>query len=163
MDENSILDGIFNWIFTYIFTPIFNALGSFFSLILSTTPSRIIFALLFMNLLGFFLMYHDKKVAQKNGKIRQEFAKEKNIDPEYLTKEEEKELNKQLQRRTPESTLLLISALFGSVGILGGMYKFRHKTQKKKFTIGVPAIIVIHVIFVIWTIISFATTAKAGF
>ena len=45
------------------------------------------------------------------------------------------------QWRIPEKTLLITAALGGSVGLLAGMYIFRHKTLHKKFTIGVPAII----------------------
>ena len=151
MDE--FLDNIFGWVYNNILMPVINAIGAIFSFILSTQDTRIIFALLFMNLLGFFLMYHDKKTAEKNGKIKEEYYKENNLDPENLTKEQEKELKRSLRRRVPERTLLLISALFGSLGILGGMYKFRHKTQKKKFTYGVPIIIVIHIILIIWSII----------
>ena len=47
--------------------------------------------------------------------------------------------------RIPESTLLLLAALGGSVGALLGMKVFRHKTKHKKFTIGVPLILVIQV------------------
>lgn len=43
--------------------------------------------------------------------------------------------------RIPERTLLLMAAAGGSLGLLAGMYTFRHKTLHKKFTIGVPAII----------------------
>ena len=155
MDE--FLDGIFSWIFTYILTPIINVLGDFFKYMLSGSITRIIFALLFTNLLGLFLMYHDKKVAERNGKTKSNFAKENNLNLDNLSKEDERALKKQLERRTPESTFLLISALFGSAGILGGMYLFRHKTKKKKFIYGVPAIIVVHVILIIWTLVSART------
>lgn len=45
--------------------------------------------------------------------------------------------------RIPEKTLLLMAAAGGSLGLLAGMYIFRHKTLHKKFTLGVPAIICI--------------------
>ena len=151
---DSFLDGIFGWIYDYIISPIINAIGSFFGFVLSTGPSRIIFALLFLNLLGFFLMYKDKKIAQKNGEIKAEFLKENELDPNNLSKDEEKKLKRTQYSRISESTFLLIAALGGSVGILLGMKKFRHKTQKQKFTIGIPVIIAIHIVFVIWQIIS---------
>lgn len=44
--------------------------------------------------------------------------------------------------RIPESTLLLCAALGGSVGALAGMYLFRHKTRHKKFTVGIPLILI---------------------
>lgn len=45
--------------------------------------------------------------------------------------------------RIPEKTLLIMAAAGGSLGLLAGMYIFRHKTLHKKFTLGVPAIICI--------------------
>ena len=51
-------------------------------------------------------------------------------------------------RRIPEATLLLISALGGSPAMLITMHMIRHKTQHKKFMIGIPVIIVLQVIAV---------------
>ena len=45
--------------------------------------------------------------------------------------------------RIPEATLLSIAAIGGSIGILTGMYFFRHKTRKWKFTVGVPLILAV--------------------
>ena len=45
--------------------------------------------------------------------------------------------------RVPERDLLLAAALGGSIGLLCAMYGFRHKTRHKKFTLGVPAILVL--------------------
>lgn len=47
--------------------------------------------------------------------------------------------------RISEKMLLFISIIGGSVGALGGMYTFHHKTLHKKFTFGVPLILVIQV------------------
>ena len=47
--------------------------------------------------------------------------------------------------RIPESTLLLSAAIGGSMGALAGMYTFRHKTKHLKFTLGVPAILVLQI------------------
>ncbi|OOM07388.1 DUF1294 domain-containing protein [Clostridium saccharobutylicum] len=44
--------------------------------------------------------------------------------------------------RIPEHTLINISIIGGSIGMLVGMSTFRHKTQHKKFTLGVPAILI---------------------
>lgn len=46
------------------------------------------------------------------------------------------------RRRVPEKKLFLIAMLFGSVGMLVGMYLFHHKTRHKSFVIGIPAILV---------------------
>lgn len=43
--------------------------------------------------------------------------------------------------RTPEKTLLLISALGGSVMMLLTMLLIRHKTRHAKFMVGIPVII----------------------
>ena len=43
--------------------------------------------------------------------------------------------------RIPEGTLIWMSVLGGSIGALLGMYLFRHKTQKRKFNLGIPAIL----------------------
>lgn len=51
--------------------------------------------------------------------------------------------------RTKESTLLLISALGGSIGMLLTMKKIRHKTQKNKFMIGIPAIIIVQIVLIV--------------
>ena len=47
--------------------------------------------------------------------------------------------------RIPESTLLLSAAIGGSPGALAGMYIFRHKTRHLKFTLGVPAILIVQI------------------
>ncbi len=44
--------------------------------------------------------------------------------------------------RVPENTLLLIAALGGSPAMMITMRIIRHKTQHKKFMLGIPAIIV---------------------
>lgn len=69
--------------------------------------------ILIINLIGFLFMYIDKKRA-----INHQF-------------------------RISENTLLLLSVLGGSIGSFIGMYKFRHKTKKKKFTVGIPLIFII--------------------
>lgn len=43
--------------------------------------------------------------------------------------------------RIPEATLMGAAALGGSIGALLGMYTVRHKTRRKKFTLGIPAIL----------------------
>jgi uncharacterized membrane protein YsdA (DUF1294 family) len=52
--------------------------------------------------------------------------------------------------RTPEKTLLLLAVMGGSVGALCGMKVFRHKTMHRKFTVGVPLILVLQVAFAVW-------------
>ena len=45
--------------------------------------------------------------------------------------------------RIPEATLMGIAAIGGSIGVLGGMYLFRHKTKHPKFSVGVPVILLV--------------------
>lgn len=46
------------------------------------------------------------------------------------------------RRRVPERTLLLLAALGGSVVMYITMHLIRHKTQKAKFMVGIPAILI---------------------
>ena len=72
--------------------------------------------LLLFNAVGFLLMLVDKQKARKN------------------------------KWRIKESTLFTIAAVGGSLGILLGMYAFRHKTKHISFTAGIPAIMVLQII-----------------
>ena len=62
----------------------------------------------------------------------------------------DKQKAKKKHRRIPERTLLLIAILGGSIGSLLGMYLFRHKTLHPKFTLGIPLILAVQVVLVIW-------------
>ena len=52
--------------------------------------------------------------------------------------------------RIPESVLLGLAAIGGSVGAWLGMKVWRHKTQHKKFQYGVPAILAAQVALAVW-------------
>lgn len=58
--------------------------------------------------------------------------------------------------RIPEATLMLVAAAGGSVGSLIGMYTVRHKTRHLKFIIGIPMILALQIIAVIWLMATFA-------
>ena len=49
------------------------------------------------------------------------------------------------KHRTREATLLMLSALGGSVDMLITMLLIRHKTKHMKFMIGIPLIIILQV------------------
>ena len=55
--------------------------------------------------------------------------------------------------RIKEATLFLVALLGGGFGSLVGMYLFRHKTQKAKFVVGIPALCILNVACVIATFI----------
>ena len=76
-----------------------------------------------INIIGFYMMWSDKRRA-KWGKWR-----------------------------IPENTLFLITALGGGIGTIAGMYTFRHKTKKLKFTIGLPAILILEIILVVYLLV----------
>ena len=78
--------------------------------------------LLLINALGFLLMLIDKWKARKN------------------------------RWRIPESTLMAVALLGGSIGSLIGMYTVRHKTQHIKFTVGIPLILVAQIFAAIFLI-----------
>ncbi len=52
---------------------------------------------------------------------------------------------KRPKERTRESTLLLLSALGGSVAMLLTMLAIRHKTKHIKFMLGIPLIIILQI------------------
>ena len=52
--------------------------------------------------------------------------------------------------RIPESTLLLLAVIGGSIGAWLGLQVWRHKTQHKKFYIGIPMILTLQVIATIY-------------
>lgn len=84
------------------------------------TLKNILIYLLSINLIGFLMMWSDKRRA-KWGKWR-----------------------------IPEQTLFVITAIGGGIGTIAGMYTFRHKTQKLKFTIGLPVLVILEIILVIY-------------
>jgi len=51
--------------------------------------------------------------------------------------------------RIPESTLILVALIGGSLGAWIGMYTFRHKTRHKVFVIGIPLLLLVHFIITI--------------
>lgn len=80
---------------------------------------NIIIYFIIINLFTFFVMWIDKNRAKKG------------------------------KWRVPENTLLLLVLLGGGVGGIAGMYLFRHKTQKAKFVIGFPTILICEIILII--------------
>ena len=81
---------------------------------------EVLLYLLVINLLGFFAMGIDKHKAKMGS------------------------------WRIPENTLFGFCFLGGGIGTIAGMYTFRHKTKKLAFTVGLPAILVLEIIAVIY-------------
>lgn len=82
----------------------------------------IIIYIIVINLIAFFAMFLDKRKA-KYGRWR-----------------------------IPEQTLLILALIGGSIGGIIGMYTFRHKTQKLRFSVGFPVILILQIIliFLVW-------------
>jgi len=94
-------------------------------LIIYLTPMNIAIYLVVINLIGLLAMLIDKKKAIKGS------------------------------WRIPEKTLLIIALLGGSIGTITGMYWFRHKTKKLKFTLGFPTILITEIIAIIYFLIEY--------
>ena len=54
--------------------------------------------------------------------------------------------------RIPEQTLFILALIGGSIGAIVGVYTFRHKTKKLRFSIGFPVILILQIIliFSVW-------------
>ncbi len=52
--------------------------------------------------------------------------------------------------RIPEATLFIIAVIGGALGTLLGMYLFRHKTRHWYFVYGMPAILAVQILAVIF-------------
>ncbi|HHY11587.1 MAG TPA: DUF1294 domain-containing protein [Firmicutes bacterium] len=53
------------------------------------------------------------------------------------------------RRRVPEKALFAAALTGGSLGILVGMFFFRHKTKHLSFRMGIPAIVLLQV-WLLW-------------
>lgn len=62
---------------------------------------------------------------------------------------------KRARWRIPESVLLGLAAVGGSVGAWLGMRVWRHKTQHKKFRYGVPAILLAQIVLLVWAVVNY--------
>ena len=60
--------------------------------------------------------------------------------------------------RISEATLLLLAVFGGSIGAWFGMKVWHHKTMHKKFTYGVPVILLLQVALAVWIITKMAQT-----
>jgi uncharacterized membrane protein YsdA (DUF1294 family) len=85
----------------------------------------IFFIVIFLNILAFILIGLDKYKSKKN------------------------------YQRIREKTFFLIAALGGSMGVLTGMYCFRHKTKHTSFTLGVPAILALQLALLYYLVSSY--------
>lgn len=56
------------------------------------------------------------------------------------------------ERRIREATLLIVALIGGSFGMYYAMFKYKHKTLHKKFSIGVPVIMVIQSAYIAYFI-----------
>ena len=87
--------------------------------------TKIIVYLLVVNIIAFFAMWLDKWKAKNDA------------------------------WRIPESTLMALALMGGSIGGIAGMYTFRHKTKKPKFFIGFPVILITEIVLVIYLLIKY--------
>ena len=65
----------------------------------------------------------------------------------------DKERAKRGAYRIPEKILFTVSILGGSIGTLVGMYLFRHKTKHWYFVVGMPLILVVHLVLFVYYLV----------
>ena len=53
-------------------------------------------------------------------------------------------------RRISEVNLFTVAAAGGALGELAMMYLVRHKTRHRKFTIGLPLLLSVHILLLVW-------------
>ena len=87
------------------------------------TIQNMIIYFIVINIIGFFIMWLDKRKALKGS------------------------------WRIPEKTLFIITALGGGIGTIAGMYTFRHKTQKIQFVIGFPFITILEIVTIVYFVL----------
>lgn len=68
----------------------------------------------------------------------------------FLTFGADKQRAKRGRWRVPEKTLLLLAVLGGSVGAIGGMHAFRHKTRHWYFRRGLPLLLLAQLALAYW-------------
>jgi uncharacterized membrane protein YsdA (DUF1294 family) len=61
----------------------------------------------------------------------------------------DKKLAKTGQRRIREKVMFLTAAIGGSIGANLGMAAFRHKTKHKSFVIGMPVLLIVHIVIAV--------------
>ena len=87
---------------------------------MSPLQITIVYYLIFINIVGLLSMYLDKYFAKNN------------------------------MYRISEKNLFFIAIIGGSIGSIIGMYQFRHKTKHRQFTTGLPFIIFIQIMILIY-------------
>lgn len=88
------------------------------------TVKNIVIYLISINIVTFLAMFIDKKRAEKG------------------------------EWRIKESTLLGLAMLGGLIGGITGMYVFRHKTKKLRFSVGFPVILITEIVLAIYFVIN---------
>lgn len=86
---------------------------------------NLIIYLIIINIIGFLMMYIDKRKAKRGA------------------------------WRIPENTLFIITAIGGGIGTIAGMRLFRHKTKKPLFRFGFPFLLIMDILLIIWFFTTF--------
>lgn len=68
----------------------------------------------------------------------------------YLFMHMDKQRARNDKRRISEASLLSMAFIGGSIGMLVSMYVLHHKTRKIKFKLGVPVILMLQVLLVLY-------------
>ncbi|CQR48090.1 hypothetical protein BN1058_02435 [Paraliobacillus sp. PM-2] len=62
----------------------------------------------------------------------------------------DKRRSKKRKWRIPEKKLWLVAIIGGSIGSIIGMRFFRHKTKHRTFIIGMPMLLILQIIFILF-------------
>ena len=89
------------------------------------TPTLLAVYLIFVNFIAFVLMGVDKQRARRHA------------------------------FRVPETVLFAFALCGGSIGAICGMWLYAHKTQKKRFVFGLPLILLIQILLVVFFLTRF--------
>ena len=109
-------------IFSGILTPILAVIKWLVGTIFSSRAMFIIVFIIMINIIAILLMKKDKEYAEKG------------------------------ERRIREATLLLVALMGGSFGMYFAMFKYKHKTLHRKFSIGVPVIIMLQFAYMAYAV-----------
>lgn len=110
-------------IFSGILTPILAVIKWLVGTIFLSRAMLIIVFIIMINLIAILLMKKDKEYAEKG------------------------------ERRIREATLLLVALMGGSFGMYFAMFKYKHKTLHRKFSIGVPVIIMLQFAYMTYAVL----------
>jgi len=72
----------------------------------------------------------------------------------YYFMKSDKKRSRQSRYRFSEKVFFALALIGGGIGVLVGMYRHRHKTQKLHFVLGIPVILFIQVVILLYILMN---------